>query len=273
MNKRIEDLLGEMKDIFGSSFGEAEPQSLEEGRRALHGGRPFPQQSRGRSSKKDALKGVVRGQQKKNKGKKKAHAGLIGLKGKDVEIAKKRGEEGLRSFHKHAAKEMGKREQELKKKEGEARYKSAMRDIQKEIGKREKELAAKKKGKAGPGGEVTSLGGAGSRPEKKQQGRTLAQKTPRRHFPFKRSSDLGPGPRGRKHRETKCWKCKCGNVYRDGCHCTSSGSGKNCPPKGTMKTISYTPSYKQAYNREYHAWRARQGARATQKLGATRTAL
>lgn len=228
----------------------------------------MPPQARGgeRVSKKKAMKGALRGKKSK-------HAGLIGDQGKDLQIRKKRGEEGLKAFHKHAAKEMGKREQELKQKEGEARYKAAMKDIHGKMDKSEKEFKARQKAKAGPGGEVKSLGGAGSRPEKKQQGRTLAQKTPRRHFPFKRSSDLGPGPRGKKHRETKCWKCKCGNVYRDGCHCVATGSGANCPKKGTTKTISYTPSYKQAYNREYHAWRARQGARATQKLGATRTAL
>ena len=270
MNKRIQDLLGEMRDIFGSSFGENDPQSLEEGRRALHGGRPMPQKTRGgeRVSKKTAMKGAFRSKKSK-------HPGLIGVQGKDVQILKKRGEEGLRAFHKHAQKEMGKREQELKKKEGDTRYKAAMKDIQKDIRKREKELAAKKK--AGRGGDVASLGGGGTRAEKKQQGRSLAHKSQQTHFPFKRSSDLGPTDiewvRGRKHRETKCWKCTCGNVYRDGCHCVASGSGKNCPSKGTVKTISYSSSYKQRYNRAYHAWRAKQGARATQKLGATRTAI
>lgn len=270
MSRRAKDLLGEMQGIFGTSFGSEEGEDLDE-RRALHGGRPRPQQDR--TSKKQRAKEARRGK------KDKPHKGLLGKgQGKDYWVQRKRGEEQYAKSKKDIKKEVGRREQELKTKEGEARYKSAMKDIHGKMDKSKKEYDDRQKAKAkgkgkGGGREAVSAGGEGSRSEKKQAGRSLSQKSARRHFPFKRSSDLGPGPRGRKHKETKCWKCKCGNVYRDGCHCVASGSGPNCPKKGTTKTISYTPSYKQAYNREYHSWRAKQGARATQKLGATRTAL
>lgn len=261
MNKRSSDLLNEMLGIFGESFGGIAEDEFDEARRAMHGGRPLPKGDRGGgrvSGKKQRAKEARRGKKGKKPG------GLLG-KGENPAITKKRGEEQYKAARKQIAKEVGKHGEKIKKREGEKRFKDAMDSIHKDMTKSEK--ASKSKSDA------ASAGGEGSRPEKKQSGRSLAKKTPQRHFPFKRSSDLGPGPRGSKHRETKCWKCKCGNVYRDGCHCVASGSGENCPKKGTVKKISYKPSYKQAYNREYHAWRAKQGARATQKLGATRTAL
>ena len=94
-----------------------------------------------------------------------------------------------------------------------------------------------------------------------------ASKSAKRHNPFKRNANLGTGPRGKHLDQTKCWKCKCGNVYGEGCNCVSSGSGANCPDKGTTKHITYHKDYKHAYNNEYHAWRAKQGGAVTRRIG------
>jgi len=147
-----------------------------------------------------------------------------------------------------------------KEAEGEKRYQGAMKHIRGEMEKSHQKSKEKEKSKE------TAGGGSSSAPSKAPAGSSKG----RRHFPFKRSANLGPGPRGSHHDETKCWKCKCGNVYKEGCNCVSSGSGENCPPKGTHKHITYHEGYKRPYNQEYHAWRARQGGAVTRRLGSTR---
>jgi hypothetical protein len=138
-----------------------------------------------------------------------------------------------------------------------------MKDIRGEMDKSHAKHLAKK---AAP----SSGGGDSAQTDKKGSQQSSASKSGRRHFPFKRNANLGPGPRGDHHDETKCWKCKCGNVYSDGCNCVASGNGENCPDKGTTKKISYKKEYKRSYNNEYHAWRAKQGGAVTRRLGSTR---
>lgn len=80
------------------------------------------------------------------------------------------------------------------------------------------------------------------------------------HHPFKRRSNLGPGPYNRKHNETKYWKCSCpGGVYSNGCKCV----GRN----GETKKITIKKDYHQNYNRVYHKWRANQGGAVTARQG------
>jgi hypothetical protein len=138
-----------------------------------------------------------------------------------------------------------------------------MKDIRGEMDKSHQKSLAKKAAHSGGSG-------AGDKSDRKGNQASSASKSSRRHFPFKRNANLGPGPRGDHHDETKCWKCKCGNVYSDGCNCVASGNGENCPDKGTTKKISYKKEYKRSYNNEYHAWRAKQGGAVTRRLGSTR---
>jgi hypothetical protein len=127
---------------------------------------------------------------------------------------------------------------------------------------KEKEKAKEDKPK-----ETAPAGTSGKSQSKKGSSSGSVSKSGQRHSPFKRNSNLGPGPRGAHHDQTKCWNCKCGNVYNDGCNCVASGRGENCPDKGTTKKISYTKSYKRDYNNEYHAWRAKQGGAVTKRIG------
>lgn len=142
--------------------------------------------------------------------------------------------------------------------EGEKRYQGAMKDIRGEMDKSHKKSLEKKTAEPK------------SAPASSSSSKPSAAKSGRRHFPFKRNANLGPGPRGSHHDETKCWKCKCGNIYSDGCNCVASGNGENCPTKGTTKKISFNKSYKHDYNNQYHAWRAKQGGAVTRRLGSTR---
>jgi len=180
-----------------------------------------------------------------------SRGGLLAKK-KGGSLPTRKGRDGLTLKAKRALKAKGA--------EGEKRFQSAMKDIRGEMDKSHKKSLEKKK-TAEPSG-----GGTASSPK----AAAGASKAGRRHFPFKRNANLGPGPRGRHHDETKCWKCKCGNIYSDGCNCVSSGSGENCPEKGTTKKISYEKSYKRDYNNQYHAWRAKQGGAVTKRLGSTR---
>lgn len=91
------------------------------------------------------------------------------------------------------------------------------------------------------------------------------------HYPFKRSARLGPGPRGRKHKENVCWRCTCGDIYDDGCRCVGTGASDSCP-RGKVKKIKIKQDYRSRYNKEYHAWRAKQGAEIAKRLGGVRTA-
>ena len=69
------------------------------------------------------------------------------------------------------------------------------------------------------------------------------------HYPFKRKSHLGPGPRSGENDKANHWDCKCKNY-----NCTCKGTG---PFKGRTRSVFIDPGYKAAYNKEYKAWRAK----------------
>ncbi len=76
--------------------------------------------------------------------------------------------------------------------------------------------------------------------------RTLAEAS--KHYPYKNKKKLGPGPRGGTNAEVPFWKCTCSNYS---CKC----KGK----EGRTKTVVIDKGYKKAYNKEYKAWRRKQG--------------
>lgn len=240
MSKRSSDLLQEMQGIFGSVFG-AVTESTET---IIEAQRPMPKHEpskKGLLTKKKGGLALHHGGEKKKTG--------TTITAKKVMKAAAR---AAKDDPKHKAKQA----------DDEKRFQSVMKDIRGEMDKSHQKSLAKKKERQ----DAEPSGGGSATP--KAPG--AASKSSRRHFPFKRNANLGPGPRHDHHDETKCWKCKCGNIYSDGCNCVASGNGENCPPKGTHKKISYNKSYKRDYNNEYHAWRARQGGAVTRRLGSTR---
>lgn len=232
MSKRASELLQEMQGIFGGSFGYASASSLTESHEMSESPRPMPRNN-------PSPRGLL------SKGK---SAPILRhtTKAKAKKVMKAAAA-ALKSDPSHKAKQAA----------DEKKFQDVMKDVRGEMDKSKKKSDAKKD--AGSGSDSSSAKSAAS---------TMAKG--RRHYPFKRSANLGAGPRGKHHDETKCWKCKCGNVYSDGCNCVSSGNGENCPDKGTHKKISYTKSYKRAYNNEYHAWRAKKGGSVTRRTGSTR---
>jgi hypothetical protein len=236
MSRRASELLEEMQGIFGDSFGDAYGGSLTESEEISEAPRPMPAR----------------------------HPSPKGLLSKGKDLPTRHGKSGMTLKAKKAMKASS---AHAKKKdaEGSERFHAAMKDIRGEMDKSHKKSLEKK---AAPASD--SPGGEGKSQERKGSQASAASKSGRRHFPFKRNANLGPGPRGDHHDETKCWKCKCGNIYSDGCNCIASGNGENCPDKGTHKKISYNKGYKRDYNNEYHAWRAKQGGAVTRRLGSTR---
>ena len=193
-------------------------------------------------------------------------------------------DEGIKDIAKRAAKKVksffGKKKKKdkdvegLKKKAAAANrdnpkypsHQKADDDIYKKaVGKMRGKVKEKSKKKS----KVSDVGGSGGGSSEKEMGKrkTGGEKSLRRHFPFKRSASLGPGPEGHKHNETKCWSCKCGDIYSEGCTCRAVGSGKNCPPKGTLKKIKINRDYRRQYNQKYHAWRA--DKEGSKRLGST----
>lgn len=240
---KASDLLEEMKGIFGGSFGRTTSSSL-----LSEAQRPMP-------SKEPSKGGLLA---KKKGGFAPSGRGEKSKSGTTITAKKvmKAAARAHRDDPAHKEKQAG----------DEKRFQDVMKDIRGEMDKSHQKSDAKKK-TAAPS---ISGGGDSAQTDRKGSQASSASKTGRRHFPFKRNANLGPGPRGSHHDETKCWKCKCGNVYSDGCNCVASGSGENCPDKGTVKKISYKKEYKRGYNNEYHAWRAKQGGAVTRRLGSTR---
>jgi hypothetical protein len=236
MSKRAEELLNEMRSIFGRTFSGV---SLDEAR-------PIPSKEPSKGGLLTKKKGGI---VPSGHGSHKKSGMTIGAK-KIMKAAAKAAKDNPQ----HKAKQA----------DDEKKFQSAMKDIRGEMDKSHKKSLEKKS--------ASSSGGSGDSKPAGRSGSTAssASKSGRRHFPFKRNANLGPGPRGDHHDETKCWKCKCGNIYSDGCNCVASGNGENCPTKGTTKKISYKKDYKKSYNDEYHAWRAKQGGAVTKRLGSTR---
>lgn len=231
------DLLNEMKGIFGGSFGQTGASLISEAQR------PMPSRQ---ASEKGLLSKKKGGMVPSGRGEKSKTGSTI---------TKKKLMKAAAKTHKSDPKHKEKQADDEKK------FQGVMKDIRGEMDKSHQKSDAKKKAAAPSGGSSTSS------PSGKAGGAT---KGAGRHNPFKRSPNLGKGPRGRNHDETKCWKCKCGNVYADGCDCVASGSGEKCPDKGTEKHIKYDRGYKKKYNDDYHAWRAGKGGDVTRRLGSTR---
>lgn len=263
MSRRTSDLLEEMQGIFGGSFGDhpsmTESEDLDEGGFKQSAMRRNAPSDKGRvQSKKKRGADNLRSSRPRKKSKK-----AVKRAEKATRLRRKSKEDsGMKSFRDDQKKADDQKSSTDTRKKKEREGMKSFRDDQKKAdAKKSKKPASDSSGGDSRSERDTRMVGRGGK------------KTARRHFPFKRSANLGPGPRGGHHDETKCWKCKCGNVYSDGCNCVASGKGENCPKKGTMKKISYTKDYKRKYNDEYHNWRAKQGGRVTQRLGSTRTAL
>jgi hypothetical protein len=94
------------------------------------------------------------------------------------------------------------------------------------------------------------------------------------NYPFKRHSNLGPGPGTppgvrvssplpndgkRIHKEKGCWHCVCPGGTYAGCRCRGTGKDDTCP-KGHVKVITIRKDYHRAYNDEYHDWEAEHGS-------------
>jgi len=107
-----------------------------------------------------------------------------------------------------------------------------------------------------------AAGGGGSKAAKSSSG------SGEKHYPFKRSGNLGVGPRDEKHNKSNCWKCNCspmsGGVGK--CNCTSTGAKSTCP-KGMKKTITRRKSYKDDYNPEYRKFRSGRPGIYIKRLG------
>jgi hypothetical protein len=73
------------------------------------------------------------------------------------------------------------------------------------------------------------------------------------HNPFrylKKGKALGPGPKGRIHKPTRYWTCRCSN-YR--CLCRGS--------EGERKRVNIGRGYKKTYNNLYRRWKAKHASR------------
>ena len=71
------------------------------------------------------------------------------------------------------------------------------------------------------------------------------------HHAFKRSGELGPGPKRRKLHEEKDWECRKGkNTATEYVQvCRWVGDGKRKP-----MTVRRSKAKKKAYNKSYRAW-------------------
>lgn len=248
-------LLNEMHSIFGTAFGgssetvrdihEEIKLSLTEGRKAQPMA-PGPKEFRGKSKFKGAAK--KSGSQRKEKRSEKRYRETMSSVGKDMDAAA-----------------------------DQTKGKGA--DLQKALGMLKKIMAkggndgkqAEKAAQAAKGGQGGG-GSGGSRPMASGGGGGGGGG---QHTPFKRSPNLGKGPgtppgfkkvRGKVyHDQVKCWKCSCGDVYKDGCRCVGTGATEDCP-SGKIKKVKIKYGYRQAYNKMYHKWRGDQGGQVTARI-------
>ena len=175
-------------------------------------------------------------------------------------------------------------------------YKNILKSLRaKKAGEHSKSKAEPKKSKAEPrkskgadgagpggGGDKAGFAGAagsgGARADQKKQKAALGSGGKSQHYPFSNSANLGKGPgtppvpvkhpRGPvNHDKKKCWNCDCGPVYTKGCMCTGTGKTPDCP-QGRKKRVKIRYDYRQAYNKMYHAWRAKKGGEVTARIKA-----
>lgn len=119
-------------------------------------------------------------------------------------------------------------------------------------------------------------GGGGSGQERAKQKGAAGSGAKGQHYPFRNSPNLGKGPGtppgfprvhgSRHHDQKKCWNCDCGPIYTAGCLCKSTGADPEKCPKGRTKHVKIRKDYRDAYNKMYHAWRAKKGGAVTARL-------
>lgn len=242
MKKRTSDLLNEMLGIFGNSFGSA-PSLTED--RDLDEASAYKQNKMAQSmpsKKRGKERHVPPTSKRRGKGEPSFRGGKYGALAKSARSAA--------TPNKDPEKQRG-----------------DVRQLEKDIAKVKKSKLrgggdSKSKSKSKPkDAEAASAGGGSSHnPFTNSSSRGKGPGTP----PALGSKDVGKqnDPRTKKDSQTNCWSCNCSGDLMNGsggCLCTSSGNGKNCPPAGREKKISYVPGYKKRYNDHYHAWKAKGG--------------
>lgn len=228
MSKKIEALFGDMKSIFGESFGSAgKPVNLSE---AIED--HLIEKRRGFGAKGDPVRNVIsKGQH-------------FPPEQKKFGAAPKKSNEPPPTIRRP-----------MPKKDGSGDHKSLPVDMGRSAG------AAKPTHVGGQGHEQGApRGGAGGgnthhNPFKRSSNLGTGPGTP--------PGFRGTGPRH--HDQAKCWSCKCGNVYTKGCTCVGTGANKDCK-KGEIKHVKINRGYRHAYNNMYHAWRRGQHGAVTRRL-------
>ena len=77
----------------------------------------------------------------------------------------------------------------------------------------------------------------------------ICRKKPCDYNPFKRSDELGPGPRKGGNSESKSWECTWKEKYVQRCvYVGPEGQGYK---RGRVKIITTDPAYKKRYNKDY----------------------
>lgn len=77
----------------------------------------------------------------------------------------------------------------------------------------------------------------------------LCKKKPCDYNPFKRSDELGPGPKRQRNTEQKDWECTWREKYVQ--KCVFVGEEGKGYKRGRVKIIRIDPAYKKRYNKEY----------------------
>ncbi len=202
---------------------------------------------------------------------------------------KKRGVAAIRKMKADVAKEVAKHDKEpgdavkkalsglramkSKKSDKKADKGGAKKAPETKPGKRKEKFQAVGGGAKGSG--KAGGGGAGGAERGKQKG-AAGSGAKGQHYPFKNSPNLGKGPGtppgfpkvqgARHHNQKKCWNCDCGPVYTAGCICKSTGADPEKCPEGRTKHVKIRKDYRDAYNKMYHAWRAKKGGAVTARL-------
>jgi hypothetical protein len=249
MKKRTSDLLNEMQGIFGGSFGN-DTESLTESKELSEGP--------GRRQGKPAMNRPI----PSDKGKVKGKGGGRDFPGRSGKKSSKSSGFGSADKISKLAKAASLKNKDSKTQDAqEKRYKRA---VDAEAGKKSKGGGdTAKSDKRDTSDKKASSGGGGSQhsPFAHQSSRGKGPGTPPSD-PNSKNIGKQQDPRTKQDSRTNCWSCKCsGNTGTSSgkCKCTSSGTGKNCPPANTEKIISFQDGYKKKYNRHYRAWKRGKG--------------
>lgn len=224
MSAMVESLLGDMKTVFGSDFGELDPELLDEARRSMKKFRETLRQME--PELKQARTAHRAARSKKHRAEKRQKETARMAKASDPMNVLRRHGEALRQKKKHAER--------------------ISRGLE-------------------PTGRARPMKRADPKERPGHQSWKGSPTTgPRGHNPFKRKPHLGKGPLSGEMHQTKCWSCRCGNVYTQGCKCTAIGRGANCPT-GKEKKVKIHKPYRDAYNSLYHHWRHHKEKQASKR--------